>query len=229
MAAQIFSDANDGFLEVRDNLPPQNPWPVVHPDTFGDFDAQIGEWFGPGLTSVVIPFQLPNRGAVVDPFLSADLGIMVYNIGNDTVTDIDLYGVRVDPDPAISVDDFYVGAAFDPSATLIQESFLTPSSSAGFVGMPNNNTDATGDANLRDFLNTSYDGGAGAGQYVFLRLSYGADAFATGFDAYQMTVREAGLQGEWPVITFTVVPEPTGGVLLAACGCLAAAVRRRVR
>lgn len=222
----IYSDANDGFLEVRDNLPPQAPWPVVHPDTFGDFDAQIGEWFGPGLTSVILPFELPNLGAIDDPFTSADLGIMVYNIGGDTVTDIDLYGVRVDADPAISPADFYVGSAFDPSATLIQESFLTPGSSAGFVGAPNNNTNAAGDSALLAFLNDAYDGGAGAGQFVFLRLSYGADNFASGFDAYQMTVREAGQQGEWPVITFTAVPEPTALLMVASVIGFVATPRR---
>lgn len=225
--ASIFSDANDGFLEVRDNLPPQNPWPQVHPDTFGDFDAQVGEWFGAGLVTTLLPFQLPDFGAVSDPFESADLGIMVYNIGGSTVTDIDLYGVRVDPSPAISVNDWYSGSAADPNATLIQESFLTPASPAGFVGAPNNNTDATGDANLRSFLNDAYAGGAGAGQYVFLRLSYGADGFASGFDAYQLTVREAGQQGEWPVITYTAVPEPTSIALVSLGVVVTSRLRRR--
>lgn len=227
-ATSIYSDANDGFLEVRDDLPPQNPWPQVHPETFGDFRAQVGEWFGQGLTTVVLPFQLPDFGAVADPFDSADLGVMVFQIGDATVTDIDLYGVRVDADPAISVDDWYVGSAADPSATLIQESFLTPASSAGFVGAPNNNTDATGDANLRDFLNSSYAGGTGAGQYAFLRLSYGADTFASGFDAYLLTVREAGQEGEWPVISYTTsVPEPGAMTMLGLGWIVAGAVRRR--
>lgn len=213
VAGQIYSDANDGFLEVRDNLPPTNPWPVVHPETLGNFRAQAGEWFGAGLTTVVLPFELPDLGAKVDPFTSADLGVMVFQIGDSTVTDLDLYGVRVDSDPAILPTDWYIGSAPDPTATLIQESFLTPGSSAGFVGAPNNNTDATGDANLLAYLNDAYDGGAGAGQYAFLRLSYGADTFASGFDAYLLTVREAGQVGEWPVISFTAVPEPTSALL----------------
>ena len=225
-AQQIFADANDGFIEVRDNLPPQNPWPTVHPDTFGNFRAQVGEWFGPGLTTIVLPFELPDLGAVSDPFLSADLGVMVFQIGGDTVTDIDLYGVRVDASPAIAPEDFYVGSAADPSATLIQESFLTPASPAGFVGAPNNNTDATGDANLLAFLNDSYADGAGAGQFVFLRLSYGADTFASGFDAYLITMREAGQQGEWPVLTVTTVPEP-GTLALLFVGMAAFFGRRR--
>lgn len=210
---EIYSDANDGFLEVRDNLPPQNPWPAVHPETFGTFNANVGEWFGAGLTTIVLPFQLPNLGAVANPFTSADLGVMVHEMGTATVTDIDLYAVRTDANPAILVTDWYNGSAFDPSATLIQESFLTPASPAGFVGAPNNNTDSTGDANLLSYLNTEYDSGTGAGDYVFLRLSYGADTFAADWDAYKITVREAGQQGEWPVITVTTnaVPGDTNG------------------
>ena len=201
---EIYSNANDGFLEVRDALPPAGSWPVVHPDTFGDYDANVGEWFGPGLTTTVLPFQLPNFGGVANPFLTADLGIMVYEIGSGpTTTDVDLYAVRVDSDPAILTTDWYNGSAFDPNATLIQESFLTPASSAGYVGAPNNHTNATGDANLVSYLNAAYASGAGAGDFVFLRLSYGGDAFSTVYDAYKLTVREAGQQGEWPVISFT--------------------------
>ncbi len=206
---EIYSNANDGFLEVRDVLPPANPWPQVHPDTFGTFNANVGEWFGPGLTTIVLPFQLPNLGTVANPFTSANLGVMVHEIGSGpTTTDIDLYAVRTDPDPAILVSDWYNGSAFDQSATLIQESFLTPSSPAGFVGTPNNNTDAIGDANLLSYLNGAYSGGAGAGEYVFLRLSYGGDNFATVYDAYKLTVREAGQQGEWPVISVTTNAVP---------------------
>lgn len=209
---ELYSNVNDGFLEVRDVLPPANPWPQVHPDTIaglpnhnaGDaWRANVGEWFGAGLTTIVLPFQLPNLGAVSNPFTSADFGVMVYEIGGATVTDIDLYAVRTDSDPAILVSDWYIGSAIDSNATLIQESFLTPASSAGFVGAPNNSTDATGDANLLAYLNTAYDSGAAAGDYVFLRMSYSGDTFAAGYDAYKITVREASQQGEWPVISVT--------------------------
>ena len=210
-ALDIFSDANDGFIEVRGTengaiFPLDSPtWPQVHPDTFGNFRARVGEWFGPGNVATVLPFQLPDFGMVTDPFATADLGVMVFTVGDGpTTTDVDLYGLsRIDANPAIDVADYYAGSAFDPSATLIQESFLTPSSSAGFVGAPNNNTDATGDTNLLNFLNAAYAGGANAGNYVFLRLSYGGDNYVSVNDGYEITVREAGLQGEWPVLTVT--------------------------
>ena len=230
----IHSDFNDGFLEIRDNLPPQNPWPQVHPDTIAglpghnageSWRANVGEWFGPGLTTTVLPFKLPGLGDVANPFTSAGFGVMVFEIGNATVTNIDLYGLGdvsnpaslTRTDPAILTTDWYIGSTSDPTATLIQEDFLTPSSSSGFVGAPNNITDAVGDSNLQTFLNTAYDGGNGAGEYVFLRLSYGADTLAAGFDAYKITVREAALQGEWPVITVgtnTVVGDVSGNGII---------------
>jgi hypothetical protein len=209
-ALEIYSDFNDGFLEVRDILPPEGQWPQVHPNTIaglpghnaGDsWSANVGEWFGPGLTTIVLPFQLPNLGTLSNPFTSANFSVMVHEKGTATFTDVDLYAVRTDADPAIAASDWYLGSSIDPTATLIQKSFLTPSSPAGFVGAPNNSTDATGDANLLGYLNAAYAGGAGAGDYVFLRLSYAGDTFAAGWDAYKITLREAAQQGEWPVIT----------------------------
>ena len=214
--ATIFSDANDGFIEVRDTLPPTSPWPQVHGDTFGNFRAAIGEWYGAGLTAAVLPFQLPDFGAVANPFTSADFGVMLFQTGGaTTVTDIDLYAVRTDASPLIATTDYYNGSAIDSSATLIQESFLTPASPVGFVGAPNNNTDAGGDAALLSYLNDAYDGGNGAGQYVFLRLSYAGDDFATAYDGYSITLREAGQEGEWPVINYNAVPEPAAASLCA--------------
>lgn len=221
--ATIYADANDGMLEIRSDWDPNVP--VVH--NIDSWEANVGEWFGPGLTTIVIPFELPNLGAVANPFLSADFGVMVFEIGNATVTDVDLYGVRVSSSPAIAASDHYHGATPDPNATLIQASFLTPSSSAGFVGAPNNTTNATGSANLLSYLNSAYDGGDGAGDFVFLRLSYASDSYASGWDAYKITMRNAGQTGEWPVINYTAIPEP-GAALLGGLGMLALLRRRRI-
>lgn len=200
--SSILANSNDGQLEKRSEWDPG----TVSVQDNGNWNVSIGEWYGSGLTTAVIPFRLPNFGAVADPFTSASFGVNLYNIGGATVTDLDLYAVRVSASPQIATTDWYNGSAPDPSATLIQESFLTPTSTTTSVGPqsgPNNLTDAAGNAALLAYLNSAYNGGAGAGQFVFLRVSYGSDSYAVGNDAYNFTTRNAALDGDAPVINFT--------------------------
>ena len=214
---RILSNANDGQLEKRSEWSPE----TVIIQNIDSWNASIGEWYGSGLTTAVIPFQLPDFGAVADPFTSATFGVNLYNKGNATVTDLDLYAVRVSPVPQIATTDWYNGSAPDPNATLIQASFLTPASTttaAGPESGPNNLTDDAGSAALLAYLNSVYDNGNGAGQFVFLRVSYASDTFPAGLDAYNFTTRNAGLEGDAPVINFTsAVPPlpPTGTYTLS--------------
>lgn len=196
----IYSDANDGMLENRDE-PSWTTGPVIH--NIDDWNVSIGEWYGPGLTTAVFPFQLPDLGAINNPFDTADFGVNLYRKGDAISTDIDLYAVRVDASPLISADDWYNGAGFDTNAILIQEGFLTFGSTIVGPG-PNNTTDADGDAALLSYLNEAYDGGNGAGQYVFLRLSFG-NSYVSQWDAYNVTTRNAQYESDWPVITLTVI------------------------
>ncbi|MFZ9938021.1 MAG: beta strand repeat-containing protein [Luteolibacter sp.] len=220
--ASILANANDGQLEKRSEWPPG----TVTVQDNGNWNVSIGEWYGSGLTTAVIPFRLPNFGAVADPFTSASFGVNLYNIGGATVTDLDLYAVRVSASPQIATTDWYNGSAPDPSATLIQESFLTPTSTTTSVGPesgPNNLTDAAGNAALLAYLNSAYNGGAGAGQFVFLRVSYGSDSYAAGNDAYNFTTRNAALDGDAPVINFTSTTPaiaPDGTYTLSGTGVI---------
>jgi autotransporter-associated beta strand protein len=221
-AASILANANDGQLEKRSEWPPG----TVTVQDNGNWNASVGEWFGSGLTTAVIPFRLPNFGAVANPFTSASFGVNLFEVGNSTVTDLDLYAVRVSDSPQIATTDWYNGSAPDPNATLIQESFLSPASTTTSVGPesgPNNLTDAAGSAALLAYLNTAYNGGAGAGQFVFLRVSYGSDSFAAGWDAYRFTTRNAALDGDAPVINFTSTTPaiaPDGTYTLSGTGVL---------
>ena len=210
---RILSNANDGQLEKRSEWSPE----TVIIQNINDWNVSIGEWYSKdgnnGLTTAVIPFQLPDFGAVADPFTTATFGVNLYNKGDATVTDLDLYAVRVSPSPQIAATDWYNGSAPDPNATLIQASFLTPASttaSAGPESGPNNLTDDAGSAALLAYLNAAYDSGNGAGQFVFLRVSYASDTFPSGLDAYNFTTRNAALEGDAPVINFTssVAPLP---------------------
>ena len=204
-ALDIFSDSGDGFLEVRPETPNS---PTVHPSFDGSggegFFVNAGEWFG-GITSGILPFQLPNFGAVNDPFASVDLGVHVFETGNAQATDIDLYALpRISATPTLVASEYYSGVTIDPSATLIQEGFLTPASQAATPAAPNHFTDATGDANLLSFLNTAYASGANAGSFVFLRLSYASDTLPAGFDAFKITSRNAGGgEGDYPILSVT--------------------------
>ncbi len=210
LALDIFSDPGDGFTEVRST---GGPWPQVHPSFDGSggegFFMNIGEWFGDGLTTAVIPFQLPNLGSISDPFTSATLGVHLFETGTATVTNVDLYGLRVAATPDLLITDHYADSVIDPSATLIQAGFLTPASTVSNPAQPNNFTDVAGDAALLSYLNTSYASGTNAGNYVFLRLSYANAAFATDWDAYKITSRNAGGgDGDYPILTVGTVLIP---------------------
>ena len=206
-ATSILANANDGQLESRSEWAPGTY--TVQNTSNGN--VGVGEWYGSGLTTAVIPFKLPNFGAVANPFSSASFGVNLYQIGGATVTDLDLYGVRVSASSLIATTDWYNGAAPDPNATLIQASFLTPTStttSAGPLSGPNNLTDVAGSSALLAYLNSAYNGGTGAGQFVFLRVSYGSDSYASGWDAYNFTTRNSGLEGDAPVVNFTSTTTP---------------------
>jgi autotransporter-associated beta strand protein len=206
-STSILANANDGQLESRSEWAPGTY--TVQNTSNGN--VSVGEWYGSGLTTAVIPFKLPNFGAVANPFSSASFGVNLYQKGGATVTDLDLYGVRVSTSSLIATTDWYNGAAPDPNATLIQASFLTPASTTTSVGPlsgPNNLTDAAGSAALLAYLNSAYNGGAGAGQFVFLRVSYGSDSFASGWDAYNFSTRNSGLEGDAPVVNFTSTTTP---------------------
>jgi len=206
---EVFSDGGDGFIETRAT---GGPWPAVHPSFDGSggqgFFVNVGEWFGDGLTSGILPFQLPDVGPVADPFLSANLGVHVFERGTASpLTSVDLYGIRTASTPELLASDYYSGSAFDttPGVVLIQEDFFTDATQAASPAEPNVFTNGPGDAALLSYLNSAYAGGVGAGDFVFLRLSYGADAFATSFDAFKITSRNAGGgEGDFPVIALTV-------------------------
>jgi len=189
-----YSDVNDGMLELRSDW---TNGPAIH--NTNEWFCNLGEWYCSGLTEAVIPFQLPDYGPISNLFSSADFKVNFYEKGDFTVTPIDLYGVRVDASPLISTNDWYSGASADPSATMIQAGFLSPSTSYGAV-----NTDTAGDTNLVDYLNAAYDAGEGAGQFVFLRLSWASNSYASAWDAYSITTRNAENSSDWPVISVTL-------------------------
>ena len=214
LAAQIITDPSDAFVDGTN---------VV--EVGGDWQIRIGNTGGV-TSAAVMAFQLPTLG-VGESFDTANLKIVHYystqTDPNQTVNtnfNGDLFGLtRISATPTI------LGTDFSAPATLLQSAFIA-STSPGSVDV---NTDPAGDSALVAFLNTQYAGGANAGQYVFLRIS--PDATLTGVNdvdnRMEILARGAGDPSEWPVITYTAVPEPASALLLVGGLALGVLLCRR--
>ena len=198
----------------------------------GDYQARIGELFAPGGSALVLAFQLPTLAAG-QVFTSSTLQTQLYGITTDgSLGNADLYGLGtlasplVTTTPTITSSDYYQGSAIDTSATLIQSSFLTPTSTVRTDATtgPFTDTSALGSVALTAYLNAAYAGGANAGDYVYLRVSYDINQpTPNGNDAYQLLTGNAGGPQEKPQILFTSgtpsisdVPEPSSSLLVCA-------------
>jgi hypothetical protein len=117
--------------------------------------------------SSVFVFQLPNLGAVADPFEVADFRFHL-SLVESGPPNLDLYGIPRRSSAVVLASDYYgeTPVADPTQAVRLQTGILTASSPAGLKS-----TGISGRAALRDFLNAQYAGGAGAGQHVFLRFS----------------------------------------------------------
>ncbi len=137
--------------------------------------------------SSVFVFQLPNLGAVADPFEFADFRFNVSLIESGP-PNVDLYGIPRRSSPSVLASDYYGETSVpDPTnATLLQTDILTSSLGTGLKS-----TGISGRTALRDFLNGQYAGGAGAGEYVFLRLS--TNSPPGGVKRYTVTSADGGV------------------------------------
>jgi hypothetical protein len=119
---------------------------------------------------------------------------------------VDLYGLGARAASTGLGTDFYSSATPDPTdASLLAANFLTSATSVGST------TFSLG--LLTTYLNAQYAGGAGIGQFVFLRLN--ADAAAGSASANDQRYRIATANNNLttyshiaPVIDFAAVPEP---------------------
>lgn len=143
--------------------------------------------------SAVLVFQLPNLGAVSNPFT---LALFRLNLSSKTGTppNADLYGLGRRVGATVLASDYYGQTTpVDPSdATLIQNNILTSSTATA----------------LTNYLNTQYANGAGAGQYVFLRLS--SDTAPGGSNRYNLTSAIGGAVGAPDTRPRIIYNAPTG-------------------
>lgn len=132
-------------------------------------------------------FQLPNLGAHENPFSEGKLQIEYFDKDNDLVS-CDLYGLGRRDMPDVLPEDYYgmTDILDETDATLLQSGIMDNNTPFGLV-----TTSPTGGINLTDYLNTEYEGGAGAGKFVFLRLNTAEPK--NGIDRAALTMSDGGV------------------------------------
>ncbi|MFI4911571.1 MAG: hypothetical protein ACIAQZ_07885 [Sedimentisphaeraceae bacterium JB056] len=129
--------------------------------------------------SLVLVFRLPERGSQL--IEARSLMFKLGYIYNSRVENVDLYGIDyfaasevADPNFVVSSDMFYIGAwGADPDATALDQGIVTTADVGGGGTLDTWFADsAEGALRLSCWLNSLYDEGAIAGDYVLLRLNY---------------------------------------------------------
>lgn len=143
----------------------------------------------------VVVFQLPTLPAGKE-FSAASLRFYFAPKTGTPPFNGDLYGIGVSSSPTVLAADFYAGAA-DAGSLLIQDNFAVPAGGTG--------AHVTSAATLTDYLNATYANGAGAGQYVFFRVSPDV-AGLSNFTRYNLYSAEySGGSFYWPSLTYSTV------------------------
>jgi len=145
----------------------------------------------------VYVFQLPNYGAVANPFTTASFSFNI--VSTQSVHDCDLYGLSNRAASTVLTNDYFGCTTPDPKATLLQSVILTSATPAGTV-----TTSLAGGTALVSYLNAQYNNGAGAGRWVFLRIS--TDTPRTGINRDTLTMADGAVTtptNTWPQINYT--------------------------
>ena len=152
--------------------------------------------------SPVFVFELPDLGAIANPFTSASASFDLTSIGGTPAGNVDLYGLGKRALPTVLASDYWADTtdADASDASLLQDNLLVPTSMAGIKTS----------ADLAAYLNTQYASGAGANQFVFLRLS--TDADLANSQRYFITSANGAASplntNIWPRLNYTIVPLP---------------------
>jgi len=197
-AATMFSEANDCEVQFTLGTP---PYAITDLTTGGLLSGTAGSTGKERCP--VLPFQLPDLGAVANPFLTASFTFNYTSKNSTVLGNVDVYGLGRRVSPTVQTNDYWTAtAALDPTdATFLEDNIITANSTD--YGLKTTANQAA----LVAYLNAQYAAGAGAGQYVFLRLS--TDTPQTGgANRYNLTSAEgsAGDASIWPQINYTTVP-----------------------
>ena len=161
--------------------------------------------FGNQLRHYVSVFQLPDVGAVADPFSAATLSFYLNSAGGTSWVQLGFAGISARALPTVLASDASGGSNVNLS--------LTTTASAGLK--------STSAASLLSFLNTQYASGAGANQYVF----FASRPTDVGDALWSFETADSLTPANRPTLDVTVIPEPASLGLLAASALFA--LRRR--
>lgn len=216
----IFSETSDGTLSITGT---------------GDGGGTVG-----GLTSTalnigisgssgtrgpIFVFQLPSLGALANPFTSATFSVgLVTSSSTFGGFNADVYGLGARASSALLTDDAFVGGSDSTDATLLQNNWINFNSSTA----PATGIYSVAGTALVDYLNAQYSGGAGAGQYVFIRVS--SDAAGNNFKTYAFAASEnTGSSTLLPQLSYaaSTIPEPASAAWMGGLAVMAFVLFRR--
>lgn len=166
--------------------------------------------------AAVFPFQLPDFGDDPSPFSNAEF-VFYLNVATNSPPDVDLYALPPRNEPGLlpsapsasDTGDFYMGGFngwptddATPGVVKIQDAIINESTPGDdFIA-----SDSTANQALADFLNLAYDNGAGAGKWVFLRLS--ADSVPGGVAYYSLLSANHATSDKHPRIRYNFEGPP---------------------
>jgi hypothetical protein len=168
-------------------------------------------------------FRLPVPGpGELAAITTATLQFTILSDQADGAYNIDLYGLGARTAPAVVGGDYYAGPSDLTDATLLQDNILVAAHPN--QGVETVTSSSAASAALAAYLNAQYGvDGAGAGRYVFLRLS--PDTVPPNEDTGMDVAFAENSMGK-PQLTVEFVPEPTSvlwiGMAIWTC-------RRRIR
>jgi len=153
----------------------------------------------------IIPFELP---LISGSLQSVDFVVRIAGVAGVPSFNADVYGLLYRNSGDLRQTDFYGGPYADPGShpgIPIADDFLTPANAEGESVHLSQNTA------LKSYVQGQIDAGAGAGDFLFLRLSPDPTTFPADFVGYNIHAAEAAAEADRPrlVLRFSKAESPS--------------------
>ncbi len=153
--------------------------------------------------AAVFVFQLPDLGAIADPFASATFSAnLVTSASTFGGFNADVYGLPARDAATVLASDAFVGSLDSTDATRLADNWINFDTATS----PATGTRTLSNPALVSYLNAQYASGAGAGRHVFIRLS--PDAAGNTWKNYQFASADHGTTANRPTLTYTLATPP---------------------